>query len=118
VSNRVRRAAVWLAQNAPASSLTGQRVASHCSARDCESLSTTAPEAVVSALDPGDIKTEDRSRVAFQRIEQLPRDASIPILIRRLGFRRPIPHSDHTGCDHHTQRSIPSTMLVFLPSLR
>jgi hypothetical protein len=66
-----------------------------CKAGDCESLNTATPEAVVSALDRGDITTEDCSQAAFQRIEQLPKDESIPILIRHLGFRRPPSNAPH-----------------------
>jgi hypothetical protein len=67
-----------------------------CASRDCESLNTTSAEQVVSALDHGDIKTEDCSRVAFQRIEQLPQDKAIPILIGHLNFKRPgYPNAPH-----------------------
>ena len=66
-----------------------------CNAQDCESLNTATPEAVVTALDHGDIKTEDCSRAAFQRIEQLPKDESIPILIRYLGLKRPPSNAPH-----------------------
>lgn len=66
-----------------------------CDAQNCESLNTSTPEAVVSALDHGDIETEDCSRIAFRRIEQLPNDESIPILIRHLGFQRPPSYAPH-----------------------
>jgi len=36
-----------------------------CNAQDCESLNTATPEAIVSALDHGEIKTELCSRAAF-----------------------------------------------------
>jgi hypothetical protein len=66
-----------------------------CNAQNCESLNASTPEAIVSALDHGDIKTEDCSRIAFRRIEQLPKDESIPILIRHLGFKRPPSYAPH-----------------------
>jgi hypothetical protein len=61
-----------------------------CSAQDCESLNTATPEAIVSALDHGEIKTEFCARAAFQLIERLPKDKAIPILILYLGFREPL----------------------------
>ena len=60
-----------------------------CHAQDCGSLKTATPEAVVSALDHGDIKTFGCSRIAFRVIEQLPKEKAIPILIRNLGFKEP-----------------------------
>src|ERR1700690_1456211 len=66
-----------------------------CNAQDCESLKTATPEAIVSALDHGEIKTELCSRAVFGRIEQFPNDESIPILIRNLSFRRPISNEPH-----------------------
>ncbi|MGA7695921.1 MAG: hypothetical protein WCA76_12925 [Candidatus Sulfotelmatobacter sp.] len=66
-----------------------------CNAQDCESLKTATPEAIVSALDHGEIKTELCSRAVFRRIEQFPNDESIPILIRNLSFRRPISNEPH-----------------------
>jgi len=59
------------------------------SAQGCESPNLASADEAVSALDHGDIKTECCARVAFQLIERLPKDESIPILIRHLGFRRP-----------------------------
>ena len=67
----------------------------HCKAQDCESLKTATAEAIVNTLDHGDIKAEDCSRIAFRRIEQLPKDESIPILIRHLGFKRPPSYAPH-----------------------
>ncbi len=49
----------------------------------------SADEAV-SAVDHGDIKTEFCAREAFKLIERLPKEETIPILIRHLGFREPL----------------------------
>jgi hypothetical protein len=66
-----------------------------CTGQGCEGLNTATPEAIVSALDHGEIKTELCSRAAFQRIEQFSNDESIPILIRHLGFRRTPSNAPH-----------------------
>jgi hypothetical protein len=66
-----------------------------CTAQDCESLKSATPEAIVSALDHGDIKTEDCSRIVFRRIEQFPKDQSIPILISHLGSEWPASNAPH-----------------------
>lgn len=60
-----------------------------CASQNCESLNTTSIEQVVGALDHGEIKTENCSRVVFRRIEQLQQDKAIPILIGHLDFKRP-----------------------------
>jgi hypothetical protein len=66
-----------------------------CTGQGCEGLKMASAEEAASALDHGDIKTEDCSRVAFQLIEQLPKDEAIPILIRHLGFERPPSNAPH-----------------------
>jgi hypothetical protein len=66
-----------------------------CTGQGCEGLKMASAEEAVSALDHGDIKTEDCSRVAFQLIEQLPKDEAIPILIRHLGFVRSPSNAPH-----------------------
>jgi len=64
-------------------------------AQDCESLKTATAEGIVSALDHGDIKTEYCARIAFTRIEELPKDESIPILIHHLSFKWPSSNAPH-----------------------
>ena len=66
-----------------------------CKAQDCENLKTATAETIVSALDHGDFKTDYCSRIVFQRIEQFPKDESIPILIRHLGFKWPASNAPH-----------------------
>jgi len=66
-----------------------------CKAQDCESLKTATAETTVSVLDHGDFNTDYCSRIVFQRIEQFPKDESIPILIRHLGFPWPASNAPH-----------------------
>jgi hypothetical protein len=67
-----------------------------CASQNCEILNTASVEQVFRALDHGEIKTEDCSRVAFRRVEQLPEDKAIPILIGHLKFKRPgYPNAPH-----------------------
>jgi hypothetical protein len=66
-----------------------------CAAQGCESLKSATPEAIVGALDHGDIKTEYCSRIVFRRIEQFPKDESIAMLIQHLGFEWPASNAPH-----------------------
>jgi len=51
----------------------------------------------VNALDRGEIRTAFCSRAAFQLIENLPQEEAIPILIKYLGFKRPISNEVQHG---------------------
>jgi hypothetical protein len=66
-----------------------------CKAQDCEGFKTATAETIVSALDHSDFKTDYCSRIVFQRIEQFPKDESIPILIRHLSFKWPASNAPH-----------------------
>ena len=72
-----------------------------CASQNCASLNTASVEEVVSALDHGEVKTEDCSRVAFRRIEELTADKAIPILIGHLKFKRP--GYPNAPADHRSQ---------------
>jgi hypothetical protein len=68
--------------------------ANPCVSQNCEMKLASVTDAV-NALDHGEIKTEFCSRTAFQLIENLPPEEAVPILIKYLGFRRPISNQPH-----------------------
>ena len=66
-----------------------------CASQGCEELKLASATDAVNALDHGEIKTAFCSRAAFQLIENLPQEEAVPILIKYLGFRRPISNEPH-----------------------
>ena len=66
-----------------------------CASQSCEELKLASANDAVNALDHGEIKTAFCSRAAFQLIENLPREEAVPILIKYLGFKRPISNEPH-----------------------
>lgn len=64
--------------------------ANPCASQDCGSLKLASATDAVNALDRGEVKTASCSRAAFQLIENLPPEEAAPILIKRLGFGRPV----------------------------
>jgi hypothetical protein len=69
--------------------------ANACASQGCEDLKLTSATDAVNALDHGEIKTAFCSRAAFQLIENLSPEEAIPILIKYLGFMRPISNEAH-----------------------
>jgi len=65
-------------------------VANPCASQDCGALKLASATDAVNALDRGEVKTASCSRAAFQLIEKLPPEEAVPILIKHLGFGRPV----------------------------
>jgi len=61
-----------------------------CASQDCGALKLASATDAVNALDRGEVKTASCSRAAFRLIENLPPEEAVPILIKHLGFGRPV----------------------------
>lgn len=65
-------------------------LANPCTSQDCGALKLASATDAVNALHRGEVKTASCSRAAFQLIVNLAPEEAVPILIKYLGFERPI----------------------------
>lgn len=81
----------------------------------CEALTSASAEEAVKALDSGQLKTAECAMTAFQLIHGLPSQDAIPILIRLLGYKRPLREAERQGFLKHGP--LPDTMYPAVKSL-
>jgi hypothetical protein len=74
-------------------------VANPCASQDCGALKLASATDAVNALDRGGVKTASCSRAAFQLIQNLPPEEAVPILIKHLGFGRPVANESNAHED-------------------
>lgn len=66
-------------------------------AENCESLASGSPEAAVEYLESAEPKTLPCVRMAFQQIGRSQAETAIPILVKLLGYKRPLNETEKHG---------------------
>jgi len=68
-----------------------------CFAESCTDLKSASGFDAVSYIEHGQVKTAACAKVAFRLIQHLPKDDAIPVLIKYLGYKRPLSYAEQHG---------------------
>ncbi len=68
-----------------------------CTSEECVALKSTSAASAVDYLEHQQGKTAECAKAAFQLISHLPHDDAIPILIKHLGYKRPLTDAERHG---------------------